>query len=306
MAAAISVCPRGLDHDIHEAHNSSPETATRSRERRRVALVVRELTSYLDERFNELNNKLDVATAGLVTIANKELSAIPSDIYQPDAEKSPEKQLAPSTRPSHQPVVPLEDACAKTLTFDIYEAADVSHVGVQTCGTWEALGNNKIYCHNAAQTSRDWESLENTVLTIAASTRADTLSQSDKSIVMAAGDEQHCDSSGKTSSSLLSQCEALADKLQSQFSAICIDRRDMLETLVFEHFGPLLEACPNEPKTKLKRDTITEIYRDVHHHWVWYSACRRYHSGTGDPCCKSEEFMQMLRIIEDLCSSCQK
>ena len=170
---------------------------------------------------------------------------------------------------------------------------------IQTCGTCEAIGNNQIYRHSAAQTSRDWECLENTVLTIATSTRADTLSQSDKSIDMATDA-----SNGKTLSSLLSQCEVLADNLQSQFSTISADRRDMLETLVFEHFGLLLEACPNEPKTKLKRDAITKLYRDVHHHWVWYSACRRYHSGTGDPRCKSEEFIQMLRIIEDLC--CRK
>ena len=66
----------GLTHSDYSGRHSEPESATHSRERRRVAVIVRELTSYIDERFNQLSSKLDIATAGLVAIANKELRNI--------------------------------------------------------------------------------------------------------------------------------------------------------------------------------------------------------------------------------------
>ena len=71
--------------------HSEPETATHFRERRRVALVVRELTQYFDKKLSE---KIDVAIIALVTIANQQLFSLNDAHKQPDEELSPERPVA--------------------------------------------------------------------------------------------------------------------------------------------------------------------------------------------------------------------
>ena len=65
-----------------------PETATRSRERRRVALVIREITACFQERFDRLKAKLDMATNGLVLVANQELAKLNSADTKPEGDQS--------------------------------------------------------------------------------------------------------------------------------------------------------------------------------------------------------------------------
>ena len=68
--------PPGLLAEHDRVPSSEPESATHSRERRRVALIVRELSTHLDAKFAELGAKIDMATAGLVAIANRELATL--------------------------------------------------------------------------------------------------------------------------------------------------------------------------------------------------------------------------------------
>ena len=130
--------PPGLQ--THASH-SEPESATHSRERRRVAMIVREMTAYIDSRFNELSDKLDLATAGLAMFANRELLAQELELAQPDIEPSPLRATLFKTDYCEEPLVcqtSVSVECAKTLHFDL--CAEERHdVGIQTCGEWEPL-----------------------------------------------------------------------------------------------------------------------------------------------------------------------
>ena len=112
---------------------SEPESSTRSRERCRVALVIREVTTHLDNKFDELAAKINIATAGLVTIANRELATFTTCGNQPDAEPSPNRisrQVCPVRDTDLQP---------RALRFDIFTRDDVVEIGVQTSAQWEPL-----------------------------------------------------------------------------------------------------------------------------------------------------------------------
>ena len=61
------------------------ESATHARERRRVTVIVRELTRHIDQRFDELSSKLDLASSGLIAIADQALISNSLDAPQPHA-----------------------------------------------------------------------------------------------------------------------------------------------------------------------------------------------------------------------------
>ena len=144
MATDMLRFPPGVPYKLHRGFHSDPEyttqygratsepeSATQSRERRRVALVIRELSTHFDTKFDELAAKIDVATAGLVAIANRELAALMTNMNQPDAELSPDRVS--------QQVCPVHDTGLQptTLNFDLFARDDVVEIGIQTCGEWE-------------------------------------------------------------------------------------------------------------------------------------------------------------------------
>ena len=102
-------CPPGLADQCNSGFSYGPESATQSRERQRIAVVVRELTAYFDAKFAQLEAKVDLATLGLITIANRELESIQIGVQQEqqaDARLSPD-QTCKSSVPKKAPVTKL-------------------------------------------------------------------------------------------------------------------------------------------------------------------------------------------------------
>ena len=102
MAKDLIRCPLGLEEARNRGCHSEPESVTHSRERRRVAIIVRELTTYIEEKLDNLAAKLDMATAGLVAIANRQLNELESEDGELDAGCA--STLCKSSMGSHHPL----------------------------------------------------------------------------------------------------------------------------------------------------------------------------------------------------------
>ena len=110
---------------------------------------VERIHSHIDEKLDQIAVKLDLATIGLVAIANHEMQELDIRRCEPDAESSPSRLSTPITdrtldRKSAGTVVRADVDCAidlkpTTLKFDIYARDDVCEVGVQAYGEWEPL-----------------------------------------------------------------------------------------------------------------------------------------------------------------------
>ena len=117
-----------------------PETATRSRERRRVALVIREITACFQEFFDRLEAKLDMATNGLVLVANQELAKLNSADTKPEGDQS---TSIPS--PQHHDVCEKHGMDHKALSLDMTDNNKFCHTGMQTDANWEPLPLDNIH-----------------------------------------------------------------------------------------------------------------------------------------------------------------
>ena len=125
-------CPPSISNCCNKGFASEPESATHSRERRRVAVVVRELTAYLYAKFEQLEAKVDIATLGLVAIANRELETFLVDgrqEKQPDSEPSPERQRSARAKRAITEKSG-DDEFAPGALFDLYSQDDFKDASV--------------------------------------------------------------------------------------------------------------------------------------------------------------------------------
>ena len=100
---------------------------------------------------------------------------------------------------------------------------------------------------------------------------------------------------------IFAQCSAIAHKVRDEVQEMVADKKhDQLEQLIVQKFGDILSECPLQPRTSLDRDTIRKTYERHDQHWIWPRICHRYHSGTGDPCAKSDTFLKIMYIIHDV------
>ena len=171
-------CPPGLADQCNSGFSYGPESATQSRERRRIAVVVRELTAYFDAKFAQLEAKVDLATLGLITIANRELESIKIGVQQEqqaDARFSPDQTCKLSV-PKKDPVtklveesLPQQDIRTQNRLAIVEDGAaqrqlscshfDISDGISTTTGTEDVLSVEDFSTSNGEKLVGDWRAL---------------------------------------------------------------------------------------------------------------------------------------------------
>ena len=96
-----------------------------------------ELSTYFDEKSTVLSDKIEIATAGNVALAHREIESLSCEHAQPDEEVSPERShMRDSTRQHAKP---------KTLHFDLFSPDDVVNVETQTYGEKATSQDGLLY-----------------------------------------------------------------------------------------------------------------------------------------------------------------
>jgi len=97
------------------------------------------------------------------------------------------------------------------------------------------------------------------------------------------------------------KCNQIVASVPASLEALWAAKdEDKYEKLFFDAFEDVLNECPRQPRTTLKRQEFEHKYGNMHRSILWSRVVKQFHNATGDPLSKTDFFLDTMAVIDKM------